>query len=218
MIKLIQVFCLALVFSCSRSYDLGDKTADSVTVNTTSPTWDNGISNVIQTKCVTCHTPASSRSKFVPGNTPSTLDGMNSESFYADSAKATVIQNRVFVDTTTPMPPKFATPLSDNEKIALAAWLNTKVVNVATICGSTGSSAWSYTEASTVIASDCASCHNGTSQVAFDTKAKVQTYRASMLQYLNQGKMPPTTTVYKTAGNGALLFNWLCFGGDSHQG
>lgn len=209
-----KVGLLVLLSSCSRSYDLGDQPADSIPVDTASPDWSNGISALIQNKCVTCHTPAGQRSKFVPGNTPSSVDTINLESFFSDPAKASLVQRRVFSDATTPMPPKFATPLSDNEKTALSKWLATKVVNLTTICGASGTSTWAYANVAPVITSDCASCHTGASLVAFNSLTKVQSYRSSMLQYLYNGTMPQGNTTYKNSGNGALLFQWLCFGND----
>lgn len=211
---MIGFVALAVVSGCSRSYDLGDQAADSTTVDTANPSWSNGISAVIQNKCVNCHTPAAQRSKFVPGNTPASVDTINLESYFSDPAKASLVQRRVFTDTVTPMPPIFATPLSDNEKTALSSWIATKAVNLTTICGSSGTSAWSYADAAPVIAADCGTCHTGASLAAFSTLAKVQTYRSSMLQYLNLGTMPQSNTTYKNSGNGALLFQWLCFGSD----
>lgn len=206
---------IAVTASCSRSYDLGDQPADASSVDIANPTWSNSISAVMENKCVTCHTPAAQRSKFVPGNTPETVDSINLESFFSDPAKASLVQRRVFNDTANPMPPKFATPLSDNEKIALGTWIGTKTVDVTALCGASGTSTWTFADASSVITGDCGSCHSGTgSLIAFDSVAKVQSYRSAMLQYLYKGSMPPTNATYKSQGNGALLFDWLCFGSD----
>lgn len=212
--NIYAVVLILILASCSKSYDLGDKSADAIPVDTANPTWDNGVGAVIQAKCVNCHTPAAKRSQFVPGNTPSTIDDISSESFFADAAKASLVQGRVFNDTATPMPPKFATPLTADERSALSTWIGTKTISITTICGSTGSSAWTFTDASAVLNSGCGGCHSSAPRVAFTSIATVRSYRSTMLQYLNQGSMPPSNPTYKASGNGALLFNWLCFGSE----
>lgn len=211
------VLCLSFVSimltGCSRSYDLGDKAADEVAVDTTNPTWANGVGAVIQAKCVSCHTPASLRSKFVPGNTPANMDGIGAETFFSDSAKASLVQSRI-ADTVTPMPPNFATPLSTNEKTALTTWLATKSVSITTLCGTSGTSVWTLADASPVIARDCSGCHTGASLAAFDSITKIKTYRGSMLQYLVAGTMPQGNSTYTASGSGLSLYKWLCFGAE----
>ncbi len=216
-LRYVSLVLVALTLvTCSKAYDYGDRSTPAVPVDVSNPSWSNGIQNVIKEKCVNCHTPAAQRSKFVPGNTPSTIDNINSEGFFADSAKSALVQSRVFNDAVNPMPPKFATPLTTEEKLAFKTWLDSKVTSLDSICGTTGTSTWTFRDAITVINAECASCHNGSSHVAFDSVAKVKTYRSSMVQYLNKGSMPPSDATFKSSTSGAKLFNWLCFGSDVH--
>ena len=199
------------VFSCGKSYDLGSEATETITVNTASPTWDNGIGAVFTKKCANCHT--SSRSKFVPSNTPTTIDSIANSTFFDTSANATLVYNRLFNDTTASMPPNFATPLSTDEKAAVKSWLATKTESVASICGTSGSSQSTYSRSATTIASDCATCHTAAAdRKTFDSLTEIKTMRLPMLSYLNANKMPQGNTTYRSAGNGLALFQWLCFG------
>ncbi len=113
-----------LVTNCSSS-DLGDAKPDSVKVDLTLAGWDSGAGAVIAMKCANCHT--AERSDFVPSNTPRILDGIKSKEFFLEPANISLIRamrKRIESDDTLKqMPPKFATPLMGDEKIAVISFL-----------------------------------------------------------------------------------------------
>ena len=114
--------------SCGDSYDLGDEQPDSFSVNTTAPTWANGIGAVVTAKCANCHT--SSRTDFVPTNTTTSLDNIANESFFSDASNAVrieTIRDRLLDGATRPMPPDFATPLTADELTALRLYIDQRI-------------------------------------------------------------------------------------------
>jgi mono/diheme cytochrome c family protein len=115
---------LTMLVSCHSS-DLGSQKPEKVNVNLALTGWESGAGEVIVKKCANCHTAA--RSKFVPDNTPHELDGIESIAFFQDPANlgfAKMMLKRIeSTDETLQMPPKFATPLYDDEKTAVIAFL-----------------------------------------------------------------------------------------------
>jgi len=199
---------------CSKSYDLGSESPEEVSFTEDAPSWDNGIGTLITKKCANCHTSVSLRSRFVPTNTPSTINGISDSSFFDDTTSAGLAYDRIYATTANPMPPTFATPLTTNEMAKLKTWLETKTIAISSVCGTTGSSALSFADVSATFTNDCGSCHNGGNRVAFDSLSKTKQYRRTLLTYLNNGTMPPSNSAYKSGVAGAALFNWLCFGAD----
>lgn len=108
------------------SSDLGSQKPDKVNLNP-SLTADAGAMMVIAQKCANCHT--SHRSSFVPDNTPHELDGIDSLDFFKNPNNrgiAKMMRKRIeSTDATRQMPPKFATPLYDDERVAVLAFLAT---------------------------------------------------------------------------------------------
>ncbi|MCX6118132.1 MAG: c-type cytochrome [Proteobacteria bacterium] len=113
-----------LTNSCSSS-DLGKEKPDRVPVDLSLAGWESGAGAVISTKCANCHT--SDRSPFVPSNTPRVLDGINKREFFAnpDNIGLVIAMRKRIEAENTPqqMPPKFATPLNDDERIAVLNFL-----------------------------------------------------------------------------------------------
>jgi uncharacterized membrane protein len=212
----IPSFCsllLVLLCGCGQSFDLGKEAPIEVAFSGDGNTWDSGIGQVFKLKCVNCHTSLSTRSRFVPANTPTTVNGMSHSSFFDTSSYAGLVYDRMFSNPVNPMPPHFATPLTSNENTKVKAWLETKTVSIASLCG-TGSTALQFADIQSTIASDCGSCHNGSMQVSLGSLSASKSYRRMMLSYLNSGTMPPSNASYRTGTNGSQLYTWLCFGTD----
>ncbi len=200
--------------ACSRSYDLGAEKFAEEDFGGAEPSWQNGIGNLMKKKCANCHIGLSSRSDFVPSTTPTTINAISTSSFFDSETYAGLVYDRVFVTTTRPMPPNYATPLSDGERAALKTWLQTKVATYESLCGSSGSSALAYADVAATISENCTTCHTGGTRQEFNTLAKTAVNRRTMLTYLKAGTMPPSSSTFKDTAAGAALFNWLCFGAD----
>lgn len=119
----MRAFVLAFLCVACSSADLGSERQPSVTVNTTSPTFEKDIVPLLKAKCSTCH--SESRTQFVPGNTPNNAQLNNLENAENFAAKAVLIQWRALSDPDNPMPPRFATGLTDDEKAALGQYIST---------------------------------------------------------------------------------------------
>ncbi|MCX6117876.1 MAG: hypothetical protein NT027_10055 [Proteobacteria bacterium] len=116
---------IALNLSSCHSSDLGSEEADRVAINLSLTGWESGAGAVIKQKCANCHT--SSRSSFVPTNTPTDLDGIESLDFFRGKIGkgiARMMKKRIESDEPTRiMPPNFATPLYSDEKAVLLSFL-----------------------------------------------------------------------------------------------
>lgn len=119
-------FVFLLNYSSCRSSDLGHAPADRVPTNLSLTGWDSGAGAVVAAKCANCHTPQ--RSKFVPANTPHELDEISNIEFFKNPENLGLVismRKRVeSVNSTSVMPPRFATPLYEEERIALLNFLN----------------------------------------------------------------------------------------------
>lgn len=115
----------AISLGACRSNDLGSAEADRVPVNLSLTGWDSGAGAVIAQKCANCHT--SQRSASVPANTPDHLNGIESIDFFKNPKNVGRVRSmRKRIESTDPnrqMPPRFATPLYDDEKAAVLAFL-----------------------------------------------------------------------------------------------
>ena len=149
-----------LLGACS-SYDLGDKSPVEVEIDATSPTWSQA-SALVESKCMNCH--ATPRSPYAPTNTPP-LALSSGQGFYDAVAR---IKARVFEDTASPMPPNFGTPLVENERAGLRAFIDaveaakqsnspSPIEGIAAGTGQTSS-------LSAAFASNCAGCHGAQGQ------------------------------------------------------
>jgi mono/diheme cytochrome c family protein len=105
--------------SCG-SFDFGEAPSDYVAGNAENPSWEADIEPVVQMKCMNCH--GSDRSSFVPTNTPpySSYKFDSKDGFKKYMAS---MEKRILNDANTPMPPNFATPLTEDEKKAVRAYI-----------------------------------------------------------------------------------------------
>jgi mono/diheme cytochrome c family protein len=207
MLRVIIHTCsvILLAFGC-KAYDLGDEEAFAVAVDKESPTWENGIGELITRKCASCHT--ADRDTYVPTNTPHTFDDLHKQEFVETNAFS--IQSYVFDNETTPMPPSFATQLTADEKSALEAYLTPLVTTIESMCGETKEVATTYAATEALITRDCASCHAS----EFSSLDKVKSSRRAMITYIHNGSMPQGNPTYKDSADGTTMFEWLCFGAD----
>ncbi|MFZ9520167.1 MAG: c-type cytochrome [Silvanigrellaceae bacterium] len=136
--------CLAflLVNGCT-SYDFGS-TGDYYygIPDAEKPAWNEGISELVEKKCATCHTQANPWYK--PENVPplqndqNPLFGLNfiaREEFF-DGLNPLLPSVKKCIESTCgkdniPMPPTYATPLDETEKKALLAYITPKIPVVA---------------------------------------------------------------------------------------
>ena len=127
-VSMIPVILMTVIgistYSC-RSNDLGNKRSDRVPVKLGLIGWESGAGQVITQKCANCHT--SHRSQYVPSNTPHILDGIESADFFdkpENRGLARAMRKRIeSAEAVRQMPPKFATPLFEDEKTVLIAFL-----------------------------------------------------------------------------------------------
>ncbi|MGA0192407.1 MAG: hypothetical protein ACO3LW_16515 [bacterium] len=130
MIKICGLFVLGfslLLMSCSEADTLGDDPPDEIVIEGT-PTWENGIGELVELKCASCHqVPASS---YTPEGTPATLDLRHYDT--AGSVRggdslgiwitAGILEKQL--GGIRKMPLEYATPLTDREISYLKIWAN----------------------------------------------------------------------------------------------
>ena len=128
MIKICGLFVLGfslLLMSCSEADTLGDDPTDEIVIEGT-PTWENGIGELVELKCASCHqVPASS---YTPEGTPATLDLRHYDT--AGSVRggdslgiwitAGILEKQL--GGIRKMPLEYATPLTDREISYLKIW------------------------------------------------------------------------------------------------
>ena len=133
MIKICGLFVLGftmLLMSCSEADTLGDEPPDEIVIEGT-PTWENGIGELVEMKCASCHqVPASS---YTPEGTPLDLDlryykpsvgrGADSLRFWiGDNETEGILEKQL--GGIRKMPLEYATPLTDREISYLKIWAN----------------------------------------------------------------------------------------------
>ncbi|NBW83156.1 cytochrome c [bacterium] len=126
-LTIVCMFVATALSSCS-AYDLGSAGNyyyDIGAENITNPTWEGGISAIVEKKCATCHTAESPwyKPKNVDTNANSEkLKKIATQDFWKQDSIMSVIKECLEATCgveKVPMPPKYATPLSKNEKEAL---------------------------------------------------------------------------------------------------
>lgn len=205
--------------SCE-AYDLGDRDPISYQIDQANPTWAGGVGQLVAAKCANCH--SSQRSKFVPSDTPTGYDDIAHESFFSttNTSRIQTVYSRVFESPTRPMPPNFATPLTESEKSALRTFLNARITTLSSLCGTSGSSSLNFTTASTYLTNACAACHNSAAptRTQYSTLEQVKSNRLAAATRLKETSasrvMPQSNLNYKNTTEGVALINWLCFGSD----
>ena len=128
MIKICGLFVLGftmLLMSCSEADTLGDEPPDEIVIEGT-PTWENGIGELVEMKCASCHqVPASS---YTPEGTPATLDlrqyvtagSVQGGDKLGIWITAGILEKQL--GGIRKMPLEYATPLTDREISYLKLW------------------------------------------------------------------------------------------------
>jgi mono/diheme cytochrome c family protein len=121
-----------VVFAGCSAYDLGNSGNYYYQIpDIENPSWDQGISALVINKCASCHTPTTpwykprNVSDYPNASEPIfSLSNIGSEQFF-DSKNALMpllkkcIESTCGKENNVPMPPKYATPLNEDEKTAL---------------------------------------------------------------------------------------------------
>ncbi len=115
-----------LLAGCSNADTLGGEAPDETLISG-APTWNNGVQEIMTSKCATCHVvPASD---YTPAGTPSKLDlsvyaGDNVTRFGANTLGAWISGGILERDmgSIRKMPLAYATPLTSGEISALETW------------------------------------------------------------------------------------------------
>lgn len=116
---LIVLATLALA-GCLEADTRGGEDPDEVVIQGT-PTWDNGIGELLRLKCGVCHrVPAG---KISPEGIPQTFD-LNVQATRSDGVLGAqdIVTSIQSVVADGIMPKEYATPLTDGEKTAIQAW------------------------------------------------------------------------------------------------
>ena len=123
---LLFLLSASILFGCSKADTLGGNTPDEVVISGT-PTWENGIGNLVRSKCATCHVIPFSF--YTPHNTPSTLNLSvydNSSNIRGANILEIWINNGILDKALTgvarKMPLEYATPLTLGEIESLKSW------------------------------------------------------------------------------------------------
>ena len=123
----LLICCSFLLLACSEADTLGDEPPTEIVIEGT-PTWRNGIGELVELKCASCHqVPASS---YTPEGTPATLDLRHYDT--AESVRggdsleiwitAGILEKQL--GGIRKMPLEYATPLTDREITYLKDWAN----------------------------------------------------------------------------------------------
>ncbi len=121
----LLIVCI-LLLGCSRADTLGGDAPDEIKITGT-PTWKNGIGELVRAKCATCHVRPFTF--YTPLGTPGTLDlsvydnssntgGANVLGFWIEAG----ILDKDLSGVTRKMPLEYATPLTLGEIDALKNW------------------------------------------------------------------------------------------------
>ena len=217
------LFCgvFAVVLACS-SADLGNKPLATVTVDVNNPTWGNGIQAVLAAKCDNCH--AKEVTKFTPENARQyRYDFSGSEAnFKAGYLK--LVQNSVFNEKPSVMPPNYGTPLSTGEKAALKKYLDTQIAALPTPVPTPVTATTSLTFAGdikSITDTSCArsGCHSATGGSSFPLTT-VAEFKANMLNFSaaenslgqiesNQMPLVDGTPAFKGSPERLKVLEWL---------
>ena len=121
----LLIGCSFLLLACSEADTLGDEPPTEIVIEGT-PTWRNGIGELVELKCASCHqVPASS---YTPEGTPATLDlrhyGTAGSARGGDSLEvwinAGILEQKL--GGIRKMPLEYATPLTEREITYLKDW------------------------------------------------------------------------------------------------
>jgi mono/diheme cytochrome c family protein len=210
------LLAILTALTACRSEDLGKSDPDVVDVS--GPTWGQGIDQLVNQKCANCHTAR--RGEFVPSNTPNTIDSIGSKDFWLTArnlSRIILIRTR-FTSGDNPMPPRYGTPFSDNERTQFTAFLTERVTSLTNGTGGTNTSTctavpdWNDQIAATV-ASHCATagCHAtaATGVPALATKEDWLTNRETARALIRASSMPKDDPGFAATDAGKLLLGTL---------
>ena len=123
----LLICCSFLLLACSEADTLGDEPPTEIVIEGT-PTWRNGIGELVELKCASCHqVPASS---YTPEGTPVTIDlrhydtagGVGGGDSLGGWIKIGILDKQL--GGIRKMPLEYATPLTDQEISYLKDWAN----------------------------------------------------------------------------------------------
>ena len=124
----LLIGCSFLLLACSEADTLGDEPPTEIVIEGT-PTWRNGIGELVELKCASCHqVPASS---YTPHGTPENLDlryyqpsegqgGYSLRFWIGDNTTEGILEKPLGV--IRKMPLEYATPLTEREITYLKDW------------------------------------------------------------------------------------------------
>ena len=140
MIKICGLFVLGfslLLMSCSEADTLGDEPPDEIVIEG-APTWENGIGELVQLKCASCHqVPAVS---YTPADTPMYFDLRYYEdqgnvpgaktifNIWSDNRTGSIQILRTDFAGKRKMPLEYATPLTIQEIESLEKWVQQSAI------------------------------------------------------------------------------------------
>jgi len=214
-------FFIALM-AC-KAYDLGSEPDSYIEVDVNNPTWDSGgVGLVFLYKCATCHT--ADREWYVPSNTPTTYDEIHNEDFFTSEANAGKLNNiktRMFSTPDNPMPPHYATALSDDEKTAVQKYLDTLMQPKPGDTGKTPagcenlptSTSLTYADIKGTVDSSCATCHSAGGQAPpMVTEDNVKAQKLNMARRIKDtnSPMPPGNADFGKSEPAKKLLEFLC--------
>ena len=222
------VSVMSMAFARCHSKDLGGEAPDKVQISTELTGWDSGAGAVIQQKCANCH--RADRGQTVPGNTPHVLDDMGNPDFFKNSKNRGLIammKKRIESgDTTTIMPPRFGTPLYEDERVALTTFIDANIKSFDSvpkptptppIDGPTPTPAAKvmFTDVQPIVKKACGECHDGKPDDGHAFALQVRAdfmdgVAASALKALEDQYMPRgAEDTFKDSAEGKKLMQWL---------
>lgn len=222
---LSSVVAMSALISYCHSKDLGGEAPDKVQINAELADWDHGAGEVIQQKCANCH--RADRTQTVPGNTPHVLDDIGNPAFFRDPKNRGMIsamKRRVTTqDSEKIMPPRFGTPLYDDEKSALLAFFDAAIKSFDAVPKPTPAPTPSggptptptqklmFADVQSIAAAACSRCHDGIGDNPFPliTREDFAGAATSALAQIKQGDMPLDDATFKDTVDGKKLIEWL---------
>jgi mono/diheme cytochrome c family protein len=209
---------MSFLVSCHSS-DLGSVKPDRIPVNLSLTGWDSGAGMVIAQKCANCHT--SQRSEFVPANTPHDLDGIGSFEFFKNPENRGIVRGMrkriASIDADKQMPPRFATPLYEDEKAVVLEFLNAVESGQPTIppdpVDPTPPAKLTFNDIAPIVTKHCAGCHrDGGRLVRLTTREDFLDLSPLPLEEISAGSMPKRYSgnpPWKKTAEGKLVIQWL---------
>lgn len=220
---------IGFLFSC-HSNDLGKQKPDKISVDISLTDWDSGAGKIIASKCANCHT--SQRSQFVPSNTPDDLDEISTIDFFKNPENRGLVRSmrkRIESDDAgKQMPPRFATPLYEDEKAVLLSFLK-DVENGIFTPQKPGEddddrdddpppvvpppppvdTPVTFNDIAPIVSKACGTCHDGNNEFKLLTREDFVDMKPYPLEAIMSGSMPRRKPTWKDSEDGKLVIKWL---------